>query len=154
MTGRAKWDAWAAAGQTYGTEVHGAEQRYLSIARELGWTFSAAVEITPEVLTEDGFQGSDGDIWDKNDISSNQGGGGMSTGVSAFAPPEVDEHDANTPHGMAVSNNAEGLKSYLAAHPEVDLNELDEHVSRNSILCASPSYTRIHTGIYSLAPCL
>ncbi|KAF7985270.1 hypothetical protein HWV62_6407 [Athelia sp. TMB] len=129
ITGRAKWDAWATAGQTYGTEILGAEQRYLTIARELGWTISATVETTPELVvsTEDGFQGSDEDIWDKNDVSSNRDGGGMSTGVSAFAPPELDEHDANTPHGMAVSNNAEGLKTYIAAHPEVDLNELDEH---------------------------
>lgn len=131
----------------------------MTIARELGWTISAAVETTPELVvsTEDGFQGSDEDIWDKNDVSSNRDGGGMSTGVSAFAPQELDEHDANTPHGMAVSNNAEGLKTYIAAHPKVDLNELDEHVSLNitiCALCAPPSYLGIHTGIYSLAPCL
>lgn len=128
MTGRAKWDAWSAAFQSYGTQSGEAEQRYLSIAGDLGWTESSGVTTTPGVLVEDGSQGSEGDIWDKADAPSNHGAGGMGNSVSAVASAPLDERDAKTPHGMAVSNDVAGLEAYLNAHPEADLNELDEYV--------------------------
>ncbi|KZP16837.1 ankyrin [Athelia psychrophila] len=127
MTGRAKWDAWSAAFQSYGTQSGEAEQRYLSIAGDLGWTESSGVTTTPGVLVEDGSQGSEGDIWDKADAPSNHGAGGMGNSVSAVASAPLDERDAKTPHGMAVSNDVAGLEAYLNAHPEADLNELDEY---------------------------
>lgn len=137
MTGRAKWDAWSAAGQTYGTQSGKAEERYLSLARELGWTESNTANITPDVPAEGPSRGSsDGDIWDKDDASSNHSGGGtMGNAVSAVAATPLDEFDAKTPHGMAVSDDAAGLGAYLDAHPEANLNELDEYVgSRNHSL--------------------
>jgi len=123
-TARAKWDAWSAAGKKY-EKGSDAESRYVEIARTLGWT-EGAPESRPVVDT------AAEDIWDDDSdegaSGSRRGGsGGMGLSVSTIpVPPKVDDR---TIHGLAVSNDFDGLTALLAQHPETDLNELDEFVS-------------------------
>lgn len=124
MTGRAKWDAWTAVGKKY-ERPEEVEQRYLEIARTLGWTEQTKV---PEPKTPS----TDKDIWDKDEVShASSGGGGLAVAVSSMAPPPkvID----NSIHGIALSNDITGLKEILEAHPETDLNVLDEFVSNEYI---------------------
>lgn len=118
MTGRAKWDAWVAVGKKY-EQPEEVEQRYLEIARTLGWTEQAKVPTKMESETPS----NDEDIWDKDDEIS-RGGGGMALSVSSMAPPPkvID----NSIHGLALSNDVMGLKKLLEGHPETDINVLDE----------------------------
>lgn len=124
LTGRAKWDAWNAAGEKY-EKGRDAESRYIEIARTLGWT-EGAPEARPVVDTA-----ANDDIWDdvvdEGASGSRSGGGGMGLSVSTMpVPPKVDDR---TIHGLAVSNDFAGLTALLVQHPETDLNELDEFVS-------------------------
>ncbi|KAJ7487504.1 ankyrin repeat-containing domain protein [Mycena galericulata] len=121
FTGRAKWDAWAAAGNTY-TAKSDAETRYLDIARSLGWSEGVVLADTkPEA----------DDIWDSDDADDSKpaktsgDSGGFGTSVSAMARPE-DEHDTSI-HGLAVSNDLKGLVSLLQDDPDVDLNARDDY---------------------------
>ncbi|PPQ92708.1 hypothetical protein CVT25_014015 [Psilocybe cyanescens] len=118
MTGRAKWDAWNSAGQKY-EEPAKVEERYLEIARTLGWT----EQTTTEVMPEPEFS-TDDDIWDKDDGTS-KSGGGLRLAVSSIAAPlkVVD----NSIYGLALSNDVSGLTALLETHPETDLNALDEY---------------------------
>ncbi|KAF8971483.1 hypothetical protein BDZ97DRAFT_1786738, partial [Flammula alnicola] len=86
MTGRAKWDAWAAVGKKY-EQANEVEQRYLEIARSLGWTELAEVQPKKESKSS-----TDEDIWDSDNGSSSGGssrgdGGGLGVSVSSIAPP-------------------------------------------------------------------
>jgi len=101
MTGRAKWDAWTAAGNTCTTKTD-AENRYLEIARSLGWTQGVTQEL-------EGATGSSGES------------GGFGTSVSAMARPE-DDNDTSL-HGLAVSNDLQGLKELLEREPNVDVRD-------------------------------
>ncbi|KDR84884.1 hypothetical protein GALMADRAFT_298243 [Galerina marginata CBS 339.88] len=120
MTGRAKWDAWTAAGKKYeGPED--AERRYLEIARSLGWTELAKMEVKvkPESSTD-----ADDSIWDNDDTPRPAGGGGLGTAVSSMAaPPKITD---NSIHGLALSSDISGLTMLLENTPETDLNALDE----------------------------
>jgi len=128
MTGRAKWDAWSAAGKAH--EGHGeeAEKRYLEIARDLGWTGGTSLPAPAEQAHLYGNRVGDYESSEsKPDRGGGSGAGGMGTSVSAMAPPPLDEQDSKSLHGLAVTNNVSGLCSYLDAHPGIDINELDEH---------------------------
>jgi len=123
MTGRAKWDAWAAVGKNY-EQPEEVEKRYLEIARTLGWTEQAEVPVKRE--SEPPTNGED--IWDKDEVShGSSGGGGLAVSVSSMGPPPkvID----NSIHGIALSNDITSLKEILKVHPEADLNTLDEFVS-------------------------
>ena len=123
MTGRAKWDAWAAVGKKY-EQPEEVEKRYLEIARTLGWTEQAEVHIMRESETPTNNE----DIWDKDEVPhGSSGGGGLAVSVSSMGPPPkiID----NGIHGIALSNDITGFKEILKAHPETDLNTLDEFVS-------------------------
>ncbi|KAJ7630840.1 ankyrin repeat-containing domain protein [Roridomyces roridus] len=100
FTGRAKWDAWAAAGNKY-TDKSAAQARYLEIAQSLGWTEGKAVESTSE----------------------NKSNGGFGVSVSAMERPK--DEDDGTLQGLAVSNDLEGLTVLLQKNP--DLNATDEY---------------------------
>lgn len=130
MAGRAKWDAWSAASQKYGTRVEAAEQRYLVIAMDLGWKEGTLVSGPPEPQTsmDTSAEGSSEDIENSDTSPSSASGGGMGLSVSAMAPPPLDEQDAKTLHGLAISNNAAGLAAHLNAHPDISVDEFDEHV--------------------------
>jgi len=133
MTGRAKWDAWAATGKQY-HDPRDAEKRYLEIAQTLGWTGNATeiqVQSVPSSSTSEG-------AWDNDDDSdtleaSNSGGGGLGLSVSVMMPPPsaID----NSIHGLALSNDVLGLTTLLEQRPETDLDALDEFVSQ----CCLPS---------------
>ncbi|KAJ7492713.1 ankyrin repeat-containing domain protein [Mycena latifolia] len=121
FTGRAKWDAWSTAGSTYSTKAD-AEDRYLGIARSLGWTedIILAETATIEAETEE--------IWDSDEETdpptrSRGEPGGFGTSVSSMAQPEED-NDPSV-HGLAVSNNLQGLVSLLQGDPSVDVNARD-----------------------------
>ncbi|GLB36067.1 putative succinyl-CoA synthetase functions in the citric acid cycle (TCA), coupling the hydrolysis of succinyl-CoA to the synthesis of ATP and thus represents the only step of substrate- level phosphorylation in the TCA [Lyophyllum shimeji] len=117
MTGRAKWDAWSSAGKKY-TVRREAEDKYLEIARSLGWTEDTVIQ--PAKAEQ-----SDPDsIWDDDSQSSRGGSGGMGVSVSAMALP-IEEADKSI-HGLAVANDFTGLSELLDKQPETDVNEVDE----------------------------
>ena len=120
MTGRAKWDAWAAAGKQY-QDAQEAEKRYLEIAQTLGWAGS-----TTEIQVENVPSSSTGDS--DTPEASNSGGSGMGLFVSVLMPPPSSTIDKSI-HGLALSNDVSGLTTLLEQHPETDLDALDEYVS-------------------------
>jgi hypothetical protein len=128
MTGRAKWDAWAAAGKQY-QDPQDAEKRYLEIAQTLGWAGSTTEIQVQNVPSSSTDQGS----WDDNDDSdtpeastSNEGGMGLS--VSVMMPPSPSAIDTSI-HGLALSNDVSGLTTLLEQFPETNLDAVDEFVS-------------------------
>jgi hypothetical protein len=131
MTGRYKWDAWAAVGKKYHDSVD-AEARYLEIARSLGWTPSSStvdtqadnnVPISQESNTED-------TLWDKDDEGTKVkgGGGGMGVRVSAMRPPSPEESSAQSLHSLVQGGNSDAISAFLKAHPQTDVNGKDENV--------------------------
>ncbi|KAG2159756.1 uncharacterized protein EDB93DRAFT_1074003 [Suillus bovinus] len=126
MTGRAKWDAWKAASDTYENNSHAAEQRYRAIAQELGWKPGSSPSVAPEKLSEDG--GANAVIRNQSagSESSGGGGGGMGTSVSLLVDPGPDLGEAQTLHGLAIAGDAKKLMAFLLANPTVDINARDE----------------------------
>lgn len=115
MTGRAKWDAWAAAGKKY-QNAQEAEKKYLEIAQTLGWAgCTAKLESQVENVPS---SSSTGDT-----------GGGMGLSVSVLVPPPPSAIDKSI-HGLALSNDISGLITLLEQCPETDLDALDEYVSQ------------------------
>lgn len=118
MAGRAKWDAWSSAGQTF-SQREDAERRYLEIARSLGW---AEDKQGPEAIV---------DTWEDDDSvkPSNLGASsrGMGGAVSVMLPP-VQELDQGI-HGFAISNDASALSNLLEVNPATNVDELDKFVS-------------------------
>jgi hypothetical protein len=133
MTGRAKWDAWTQAGKSWG---HGkeseAEQRYMEIARALGWDGDVNVSFaeTSEKENKVGGEkkGEEDDIWDDDDSTLQGGGTGMGLSVSTIAASPSDTNDMNTLHGLALSNDLPKLVSFLKDHSESNINGHDEFV--------------------------
>ena len=130
MTGRAKWDAWTAAGKQY-QDAQEAEKRYLEIAQTLGWTengttSSQVQRSIPSSSTDEGLWDDDNDN-DTPETSKSGGGGGMGLSVSVMMPsPSVIDKSI---HGLALSNDVSGLTTLLEQCPETDLDALDEFVS-------------------------
>jgi hypothetical protein len=122
MTGRAKWDAWAAAGKKY-QDAQEAEERYLEIAQTLGWAGSTA-----EIQVENAPSSSTGDSDTLE--ASNSGGGGMGLSVSVLMPPSPSSAIDKSIHGLALSNDVSGLTTLLEQCPETDLDAVDEYVSQ------------------------
>ena len=123
MTGRAKWDAWAAAGKQY-QDAQDAEKRYLEISQTLGWAGSAT-EIQVENVPSSSCTGDS----DTTPEASNSGeGGGMGLSVSVMKPPPSSVIDKSI-HGLALSNDVSGLTTLLERYPETDLDAVDEFVS-------------------------
>ncbi|KAJ7169787.1 ankyrin repeat-containing domain protein [Mycena filopes] len=120
FTGRAKWDAWAAAGNTYSSKAE-AESRYLEIARSLGWKEG--------IIAPESVRSEDADIWDSDDDTDkpsrgNGEPGGLGNSVSSMARPEDDESDVSL-HGLAVSNHLQELVALVHDDPSVDPNARD-----------------------------
>lgn len=124
MTGRAKWDAWAAVAKKYESQAE-AESRYQEIAKDLGWTEGMKLESREE---DRNSSSTDGDIWLSEEESKSRRGGnaGFGTAVSTLvAPPKNEEQ---TIHGLALRNDIKGLEDLCNTHPDTDLNALDEYV--------------------------
>lgn len=127
MTGRAKWDAWSTAGKTY-SRGEDAQQRYIEIARNLGWTEETVIETELEVQRADSE-----DIWDDESQRARSGGNGMGGAVSTMASSTKLEADESI-HGLAVSNDIPSLTALLDKYPDTDLDGLDEFVSTHMCL--------------------
>ncbi|KAL4070864.1 acyl CoA binding protein-domain-containing protein [Scleroderma citrinum] len=105
MTGRAKWDAWSNTHKTYHDRRADAENRYLDIARELGWVPGAASSSVS---------------------SSSNGGAGMGTFVSALVRPTTGDGETETLQKLAIDGDALEVSRFLEANPLMDINERDE----------------------------
>lgn len=136
MTGRAKWDAWDGARKKYSAQE--AEARYLDIAKELGWNENetsqkqiqseASIKGKAKEVQKGEAEGEEGDIWDSEEDAANaNGGGGLRGSVSTMAYTK--EESEKTLHGFAVENDVEGIEELMRIVPDLDLNEVDEHVS-------------------------
>ncbi|KAJ7071122.1 ankyrin repeat-containing domain protein [Mycena amicta] len=115
--GRAKFDAWTAAGNTIGSRTE-AETKYIAIAQSLGWKEGASPVV----------QNEQEDTWDSDGEDSTKasggGSGGFGTSVSAMSRPEAAED--RSLHGLAVSNNLQTLTALVEQDPSIDLNARDE----------------------------
>ncbi|KAH8102537.1 acyl CoA binding protein-domain-containing protein [Cristinia sonorae] len=134
ITGRAKWDAWKQTETTYGDRDGNAEERYLQLARELGWiegsvqsaTQSSTSAVPPATKPGD----DDEDIWDDEETTKRHQGSSASMGnthVSTITEHEEAERIAGTLHEYAVTGDIHGLQAFLQSHPTTDLNEKDEY---------------------------
>ncbi|KAH9175454.1 ankyrin [Lactarius sanguifluus] len=113
IAGRAKWDAWALAAQTFEGRPSEAEHRYLEIARSLGWKegSSAAGDDETEGGQEDGGGG---------------GGSGMGISVSVMSPPTLD--DLSGLHGHAMRDDVAAVSAFLSSNEGgADINVRDEY---------------------------
>ncbi|TFL06716.1 ankyrin repeat-containing domain protein [Pterulicium gracile] len=127
--GKPKWEAWNNAGKTCEGSQEIAEQRYLALARQLGWSPSAQPPSTPkrnaDTSANQQSQNDDDDIWDREDDKGKRaGGGGFSVSVSSVtAPPMADGEGV---HALAVSGNVESLRDLLSKDAS-DINSVDEY---------------------------
>lgn len=126
MTGRAKWDAWSNTQKIYHDRKADAENRYLDIARELGWVPGVA---DPQTAVDAQLETSADEIWDDELAmkvpSSSCGGGGMGTFVSAVIRPTA-RGEEETLHKLAIDGDAPEVSRFLKANSLMDINERDE----------------------------
>ncbi|KZT05862.1 ankyrin [Laetiporus sulphureus 93-53] len=119
MTGRAKWDAWSAAGKTYSDRAPEAEARYLAIARELGWKEDMVPPEKAALI-------DDLDIVGEPSRDRGGGGGGMGNSVSVM---DISGHEQSktTLSRLAISGNVRDIASFLDENPDIDVNAADEN---------------------------
>ncbi|THH33519.1 hypothetical protein EUX98_g660 [Antrodiella citrinella] len=126
ITGRAKWDAWKQTETTYGERDEEAEERYLQLARELGWV--EGTQLNDAQKSSDAKPSEDDeDIWDNEETSEGSSGGGLGNHVSTMAAADAEDREAETLHGFAMTGDVEGLRAILQLQPTTDLNEVDEY---------------------------
>lgn len=121
MTGRAKWDAWQSISQKISDRPQ-AEARYLSIARDLGWTEDAV-----PAATQNQEQTSEEDIWDESPSSGGGDSGGLGISVSRMASDEQPVNE-NSLHDLAINNDTGKIAALLDSR-RIDLDTRDEYVS-------------------------
>ena len=116
LTGRAKWDAWMLAAQSYEGRPSEAENRYLDIARSLGWKEGSSAAT-----------GGDGET----DGQEERGGGtGMGVSVSIISPPTLEgTSDSSELHGYAMRDDVAALSALFSAGKCADIDVRDEYVS-------------------------
>lgn len=114
MSGRAKWDAWKHASETYEGRPSEAEHRYLDMAKELGWKEGTLTSVTSE--TEEPAAGRGG-------------GSGMGVSVSVMSSPE-DEEGATGLHAYAMRDDVAAMSAFLQAGEGSDIDARDEYVSK------------------------
>lgn len=116
MTARAKYDAWVSQSKTYSSDLEAAKERYISIAREIGW---------------------DGDVSSKSNSSGPMGG----VRVSTMAPPDEEvgkgkgNGDGNGEgssklHDAVIDGDVEMVKK-LIKEEKVPVDTRDEYVSQH-----------------------
>lgn len=139
MTGRAKWDAWAAAGEKYVSvdRLGEAEARYLEIAKEQGWD---GAQVTPapvsetkteQPISDEELLSSDDDDDDDRvprDEKNRSQGGSQGLGMAVSSLFRDEDYKDHSIHGLVIDGDVEGLKSLLAI-PGIDVDERDEYVS-------------------------
>ncbi|EPT04018.1 hypothetical protein FOMPIDRAFT_1046491 [Fomitopsis schrenkii] len=123
MTGRAKWDAWSAANKSYGDRVDGAEARYIAIARSLGWS----EDKTPEDRDEGELDLDSDDEGETSRSGSGGGGSGSGLGASVSMMSASREKSGSVLSDLAIAGDARGLRTFLGAHPDADINTKDEN---------------------------
>ncbi|KAI0348378.1 ankyrin [Trametopsis cervina] len=131
FAGRAKWDAWNAAGKAYKDSGSEAEQRYTTIARELGWTEGAGETATTEAAqtsqSTSESKPSD-DIWDDDNTPRKSGGNsGMGVIVSTITKEGETGREEGSLHAFAMQGDAKGLQAFLQQHTEINVDEKDEY---------------------------
>ncbi|KAF9535358.1 ankyrin repeat-containing domain protein [Crepidotus variabilis] len=135
MTGRAKWDAWAAASKKHENPAN-AELRYLEIATNLGWNESESSkdEEAPQQAIKAGKK--DVDEIDLDNLSDDEdetpgnasASGGLGVVVSTLNQVDgVEQPMDHSLHGLAVSGELTGLKLLLDSSKNLDLNAPDEY---------------------------
>lgn len=130
FAGRAKWDAWAAAGKKYGTaHAPDAEARYIQLAQELGWSESITIPAEPIAPTQVNTVEDGDDIWDPPDYQK-KGDGGMGTVMSSIASEDIVVKDEPPLHTLTVGSKTDELREYLDTYPMADLNVVDEFVRK------------------------
>ncbi|KAF8507013.1 ankyrin [Russula emetica] len=123
ISGRAKWDAWKLASETYEGRPSEAEHRYLYIARDLGWK-----EGTPAAVTSETEERAD---------AERGGGSGMGVSVSVMSPPqEEDEETATGLHAYAMRDDVAAMSAFLQAGEGLDIDARDEY-----------GYTALHLAV-------
>ena len=127
MTGRAKWDVWSNTQKVYHDRKADAENRYLEIARGLGWVPGTTSGAEPETSSDEPDE-----VWDEElamKVSSSSGGeGGMGTFVSSMTRPTAQGGEAESLHKLAIDGDALGVSRFLKENPLMDVNERDEFV--------------------------
>jgi len=121
MSGRAKWDAWKLASETYEGRPSEAEHRYLDIARDLGWKEGVPAEVTSETEGRAAERG---------------GGSGMGVFVSVMSSPQEDEDTANGLHGYAMRDDIAAMSAFLQTEEGLDIDARDEY-----------GYTALHLAV-------
>lgn len=125
----------------YENNTQAAEQRYLAIARELGWVprpIPVLGEASEKQLED---ADADGGVWnDSVDPKSSRssgggGGGGMGTSVSSMFHSGPDLGEAQTLHGIAIAGDTEKLNEFLIVNPAADINARDEFVRFSGASC-------------------
>lgn len=116
ISGRAKWDAWRLAAETYEGRPSEAEHRYLDIARSLGWKEGAPTATAADETEEQAERSS--------------GGTGMGVSVSFISPPQLDEEGATGLHGCAMRGDVAATSAFLR-DGNGDIDARDEYVSKS-----------------------
>lgn len=119
FTNRAKWDAW----DKLGSESDGEEgwiNRYLEIARSLGWKEEGSAELHGSDPLENIV---------KSEVNKGNEGGGVEIGrhVSVLSTPDIPVED--TLHGRVLENDASRVVALLDVDPSANVNAKDEYVS-------------------------
>jgi len=117
ISGRAKWDAWKLAAETYEGRPSEAEHRYLEIARSLGWK-----EGSPSITTSAAAM----DETEEPTEESSGGGTGMGVSVSVMSQPPEDEQTMGL-HSYAMGDDVAALSAFLQASQDLDIDARDEY---------------------------
>lgn len=136
LTGRAKWDAWKNAGLKWrGNELE-AEKHYIEIAKGLGWTFNNSGLVITEILDAEELSAEELLARDSfEDDTSPKGSGGLGLGVSTMQRCSPVSSEEPTLHTLAIDGDLPKLQKFLEEHPNVELNDVDEFVSKAHKYC-------------------
>jgi hypothetical protein len=114
--------------QSYEGRPSDAENRYLDIARSLGWTEGSSAA-----------PGADGETDGQEESGGGGGSGsGMGISVSVISPPTLeDASDSSELHGYAMTDDVAALSALFSAGKCADIDVRDEYVSLFIMPCRS-----------------
>jgi hypothetical protein len=142
MSGRAKWNAWKKAGQEYPDE-NGKEraiQRYLEMAKQLGWQEQSVGSETKQASTD-----IDYDRLDEDDGAdeSKQSDSGFNVKVSVMDRPDEVPAASGTLHALVLDGRLDAIEAALQ-NGDLDVNSRDEFVG---LVFSVPTYVEASRGI-------